>query len=159
MDSGSAAICCHRSPLGHNSVLLACHLSVFLLSLMRRWGNIPRFTDCVERSIHPLSFRWLGLPGVFMPFALRPPFVGCYPCPVDHAWWNKGSFLMLFCATCKHVPLPPLPLASLDNENSRGVYSSLFAYIHIELPFLADFIKKNKLGPFYKRKKTIHRYL
>ena len=64
---------CHRSPLGHSSVPLAlsCQLPwVFLLSLMRLWGNIPRFADCVGRSIHPLSLKWLRLPGVL---ALDPP--------------------------------------------------------------------------------------
>ena len=43
------------------------------------------------------------------------------------------------------------PLGMPGLSWSRGVYSSLFGYIHTykKLPFLADFIKK--LGPFYKK--------
>ena len=41
--------------------------------------------------------------------------------------------------------------------SGRGVYSSVYSYIHIykkKLPFLADFIKK-KLGPFYKKNSDV----
>ena len=75
------------------------------------------------------------------------------PAPV---FWNKT--MHVFCLAYTNFTNAVYAVCSWTGVNkeadlsNRGVYTSLFKYIHIDKKntFLADFIKK--LGPFYKKK-------